>query len=261
MPDPAGLAAVDITNPQTWNRYAYVGNNPLNTTDPLGLYCPVWERGCSQGNSAGFLEQLSWSGSLGYWSGSNSGPDGQWVPFWVSQNVGAFGVLPTNVLNGLWNAWKGLRRGTISANCAQKVLKPLGVSTQQFQNFLNQNPSFYNGPTSTVPAYGNVIQRGFWNWLTTSGSTTVAQTFAPGTMAETLPGANSLIMFASPDAVDMSNFGTNAPNEAMLFHEALHGVSGIASDQTIQMRLLGPSGVDLSSTMNITNFIQDQCIQ
>ena len=37
VPDPAGMAAVDITNPQTWNRYAYVGNNPLNKVDPLGL--------------------------------------------------------------------------------------------------------------------------------------------------------------------------------------------------------------------------------
>ena len=37
MPDPAGLAAVDPTNPQTWNRYAYVGNQPLNRIDPLGL--------------------------------------------------------------------------------------------------------------------------------------------------------------------------------------------------------------------------------
>ena len=38
VPDPAGLAAVDMTNPQTWNRYAYLANNPLNATDPLGLY-------------------------------------------------------------------------------------------------------------------------------------------------------------------------------------------------------------------------------
>jgi len=29
-PDPAGVGAVDPNNPQTWNRYAYVGNNPLN---------------------------------------------------------------------------------------------------------------------------------------------------------------------------------------------------------------------------------------
>ncbi len=37
VPDPAGLAAVDITNPQTWNRYAYVSNNPLSNVDALGL--------------------------------------------------------------------------------------------------------------------------------------------------------------------------------------------------------------------------------
>jgi RHS repeat-associated protein len=36
-PDPAGLAAVDPSNPQSWNRYAYVNNNPVSMVDPLGL--------------------------------------------------------------------------------------------------------------------------------------------------------------------------------------------------------------------------------
>jgi RHS repeat-associated protein len=36
-PDPAGLASVDLTNPQTLNRYAYGINSPLMNTDPSGL--------------------------------------------------------------------------------------------------------------------------------------------------------------------------------------------------------------------------------
>ena len=36
-PDPAGLQAVDMTNPQSWNRYAYALNNPLANVDPDGL--------------------------------------------------------------------------------------------------------------------------------------------------------------------------------------------------------------------------------
>ena len=36
-PDPAGLGAVDMSDPQSWNRYAYVGNMPLNLTGRLGL--------------------------------------------------------------------------------------------------------------------------------------------------------------------------------------------------------------------------------
>ena len=36
-PDPAGLAAVNPANPQSWNRYAYVNGSPLNSVDPLGL--------------------------------------------------------------------------------------------------------------------------------------------------------------------------------------------------------------------------------
>lgn len=33
-------------DPQSWNRYAYVGNNPLRYTDPLGLY--KWATNCEE---------------------------------------------------------------------------------------------------------------------------------------------------------------------------------------------------------------------
>lgn len=42
-PDPAGLAAVDLSNPQSLNRYAYAWNNPLKYVDPYGLNICVWE--------------------------------------------------------------------------------------------------------------------------------------------------------------------------------------------------------------------------
>jgi uncharacterized protein RhaS with RHS repeats len=46
-PDPAGLAAVSLANPQTWNRYAYVTNNPLSLIDPSGMNdCPDLKSTC-----------------------------------------------------------------------------------------------------------------------------------------------------------------------------------------------------------------------
>ncbi|HUZ46448.1 MAG TPA: RHS repeat-associated core domain-containing protein, partial [Terriglobia bacterium] len=46
VPDPAGQMAVDPANPQTWNMYAYVGDNPTTLNDPSGLDW-VWVGGCA----------------------------------------------------------------------------------------------------------------------------------------------------------------------------------------------------------------------
>jgi len=65
-PDPAGLGAVDPSNPQTWNRYAYVLNNPAVLIDPLGLY---WLEACVQVN--GGAPECSWTWEDG---GDGGGP-------------------------------------------------------------------------------------------------------------------------------------------------------------------------------------------
>jgi len=54
-PDPAGMSAVDPSDPQTWNRYAYVRNSPLAVVDPTGLFeCPICLPQSGGGNGLGY---------------------------------------------------------------------------------------------------------------------------------------------------------------------------------------------------------------
>jgi len=62
-PDPAGLAAVNPLNPQTWNRYAYVGNNPVTYNDPSGLKRDL---GWAPGGGAGFTGLYMQTGGSAY---------------------------------------------------------------------------------------------------------------------------------------------------------------------------------------------------
>jgi RHS repeat-associated protein len=52
-PDPAGLTAVDPTNPQSLNRYGYVLNNPLKFADPSGMHLPCRGIECVSGSDGG----------------------------------------------------------------------------------------------------------------------------------------------------------------------------------------------------------------
>ena len=58
-PDPAGSGAVSPGAPQTWNRYAYVSNGPLNAVDALGLWdeatCKTQDQpGCGGGGAVDY---------------------------------------------------------------------------------------------------------------------------------------------------------------------------------------------------------------
>jgi hypothetical protein len=51
-PDPSNAGA-DPLNPQSWNGYSYVWNNPLTNTDPSGMFLSAQPySGASEGNSS-----------------------------------------------------------------------------------------------------------------------------------------------------------------------------------------------------------------
>ena len=90
-PDPAGLAAVDVTNPQSLNRYAYVMNNPTTLTDPSGLKHCVGSWPCVSANFGNEPDPGGWMGSEGgilefdnwgsvFTPGVNGEP-GTWSPY------------------------------------------------------------------------------------------------------------------------------------------------------------------------------------
>ncbi|HSS97374.1 MAG TPA: RHS repeat-associated core domain-containing protein, partial [Terriglobales bacterium] len=73
-PDPIGLAAVDPTSPQSWNRYAYVMNNPLALVDPFG---DEGYTGCYGGWMSDASCGWGWVYGFGcYNCGSGAGGDG-----------------------------------------------------------------------------------------------------------------------------------------------------------------------------------------
>jgi RHS repeat-associated protein len=129
--DPAGFGAVDPSNPQTWNRYGYVANNPLTLTDPTGTCtgggcpppqtnaCPLVFTGCGSNNFPCLICGLS------SWDGLNV----NWI--WGSEEDDVYALLTVIAINN--RTPNNITCSTVLPNG-----RTVGNYVSQLSNSLNQ---------------------------------------------------------------------------------------------------------------------------
>ena len=90
-PDPGGVKVVRLDNPQTWNMYAYVTDNPTTLSDPSGLSLPKKPVSNSSGpcfkaviSFIGLPAAISCLSLRSFWSQFNSGPPWSGSASWRS---------------------------------------------------------------------------------------------------------------------------------------------------------------------------------
>jgi RHS repeat-associated protein len=175
-PDRAGLGAVSMANPQSWNRYAYVLNNPMALTDPTGLCSSLTGSDgtddCGDGGWGAGVGGTGWTGCPpsaescggggGFGYGGGTGAGGGW-DFWGSGGAGGGQPLGPGDMGGQLGCVVDLILDQLS--CPPPSGGPLtfSVPLPRFPaGILNMNPVMPRGPSQAciTGALEEVIKAG-----------------------------------------------------------------------------------------------------
>jgi RHS repeat-associated protein len=238
-PDPKGLEAADIKKPQSLNRYAYVGNDPVNFVDPGGLYEQAWWWGA-------YMDFMSFYIYAMFLDSPPPAPiPGDPPPPEPEQD-------PTKNVGFIKDAAKDLSKKKLDKKDCQDTLSKLGITADQVRagaqaaNIMNGVGStvslsslYATSPDPTIQQNANTITGTVGDRLATPGTVAVAQLGGPA-------------IYVDPAKFNVADYWTNL---SIVFHEVLHNVTGL-TDPDIQRKL----GLDESKpSHNITEKLKKDC--
>jgi hypothetical protein len=278
--DQAGNATGMIANMPT---YSWTGSAYLDGPTTQVLAPPL------------YLALGFWSLFGGNNSGTGAAVNQQWFPPLASctDNGGNCQGQPLGPRDFLWNAKQDLAGQLAHDQACMTAANTfvfnkvqyggfLGffkspINGSQFDLYIQNTQLFYNGPKSTLD-YA-VAKCGIPRQFNCNGvdpPQTVGQQFDSNETALTVTPGMPLMSFWQPNftppatvngtvenegfgvGINPSNYGVNIFNESNLFHEALHGMTGL-DDFTIQGDLMG-SAQQGAPSVNISIFIKDNVL-
>jgi RHS repeat-associated protein len=250
-PDPY-MASGGPDDPQSWNRYAYAQNDPINFNDPSGLMIGAVEGGYTFSTTvyarpiSGDLPLFVLATLLQRGTPPNTGIAMRQSDIWEDM----FDVAAT-ALGGYASAFAGrLRGGDISEDCTKDIVT-LGITPDDWADKLN-SLSLQNGIGSKVP-YAEALPIGSAaRARALELNLTIGSNFSQGGPTTAVSSANDNRVWIDPRKV---NFGDPSGASGFIAHEALHKFSGLI-DTTIQGKLGLPVG---AASVNISERLARDC--
>jgi RHS repeat-associated protein len=223
--DPIGMAAVDSTNPQSLNLYAYVGNDPVNRIDSHG-FIPDGPIGNSEDLRA-WEQAAVWGGA-----GALTGPEGAFAGF--------FGGLYSVYVNDLHASVVALANGTqppiawdpVGPFFSTETSEPITVASLTLSGYLSSETV----TTSITADYGSRLVGDNYSETTTitvtnfsDGSTSVTITDPDGSQTLRQTDSNGNQQTTSVDA----NGNVTSQSSVDINGNPIGGGSGCSTDATV----------------------------
>jgi RHS repeat-associated protein len=237
--DPKSLKSANLGEPQSLNRYSYVGNDPINFVDPTGLFRyeppvdPIGDFLPHQGGN-GNGDTLHPRDRGDYYD-PNGGGSGTAQP--------QLGFLSNQDLSMLGDAFNLLiqRLSLPTESCLNNVINRLsnlqGFDAGAFLGFLQRGFNAYDGANTTLSAVGTLVAQD--EAPNEYVGRTVQELFARGTrdaITVSIPGTDILTVFFNPSTLlgaRMSSGGTGQV-AALWFHEAIHGFARTTGSENLE---------------------------